>query len=268
MRLFVLTLVLLLAVSPAWAVILGGRIEQGGLAAGLTEPDSTVTLDGAAVPLDPDGRFLLGFGRDAPPTAVLEIRSADGEVERKTLTVTPRQWPEQRIDGLAADKVTPDAAQLARIRAEADLVAERRRRVSSEALFVTGLALPAEGPVSGVFGSRRVLDGQPRAPHSGTDIAAPEGGKVASAGDGVVVLAHPDLFYTGATVMIDHGLGLVTVYAHLSRIDVAEGRKVAKGEAIGAVGASGRATGPHLHWGISWLDVRLDPETVMTVLGR
>lgn len=258
--LWVLGLALLAGAARA-EVSLEGRAEQGGLMVGRAPPGAVVTLDGRPVPTDAEGRFLIGFGREAPAQAVLTVGG-----ERRILAVAKRDWPVQRIDGLPPDKVTPDPAQLARIKAEADLVAERRSHVTAEARFLAGLAAPAEGRISGVFGSQRVLNGEARAPHSGTDIAAPIGAPARSVGDGVVVLAHPDLFFTGRTVMIDHGLGLISVYAHLSRLDVAEGRSVVKGETIGAVGASGRVTGPHLHWGVSWLDVRLDPETVLTVL--
>ncbi|CAA7620668.1 M23 family metallopeptidase [Magnetospirillum sp. UT-4] len=248
---------------PAFAFELSGRFEQGGIALGRAAPGSAVRLDGRAVPVDSMGRFLLGFGQEAAAVAVLEV---DGE--RRELAVAPRDWPVQRIDGLPPAKVTPDPAALVRIKAEAALIAERRAAISPESRFLGGLVAPADGPVSGVFGSRRILNGEPRAPHSGTDIAAPVGAPVRSVGDGVVTLAHPDMVFTGLTVMVDHGLGLQTVYAHLSRAEVSEGQRVAAGQVIGAVGASGRATGPHLHWGASWLDVRLDPETVMAVLAK
>jgi murein DD-endopeptidase MepM/ murein hydrolase activator NlpD len=259
-------LAVLLSASAHAETTLSGRLEQGGIALGRAEAGSAVSLDGRGVPVDADGRFLLGFGREAAPEAVLEVRHATGAVETRRLTVAKRPWPVQRIDGLAPDKVTPDPRQLARIKAEAELVAVRRSTVSLQPLFLSGLAPPADGPVSGVFGSQRILNGEPRAAHSGTDIAAPAGATVRAVADGVVVLAAPDLFFTGRTVMIDHGLGLQSVYAHLSAILVAEGSHVKRGEAIGRVGASGRATGPHLHWGASWLDVRLDPETVLAVL--
>lgn len=261
MRRICVVAITLLCATAAQAVELDGRLEQGGIVIGRAQPGTPVRLDGRAVPTAADGTFLLGFGRDAAAQAVLE---ADGE--RRALNIAHREWKVQRIQGLPPAKVTPDPAELTRIKAENELVAARRAVVSPLALFLSGLAQPADGAVSGVFGSQRVLNGEARAPHSGTDIAAPTGAPARSAADGIVTLAHPDLFFTGATVMIDHGLGLQTVYAHLSRLDVAEGQSVGKGQIIGAVGASGRATGPHLHWGATWLDVRLDPETVLEVL--
>lgn len=261
-RAFLLAAVLMLAGLSAQATTLNGRLEQGGLVLGQARAGAPVRLDGRTVPTDAAGRFVLGFGRDAPAQAVLEV---DGQPQM--LTIAPRPWTVQRIDGLPSAKVSPDPAALARIKAENEMVAARRATVSPVALFLSGLTAPADGPVSGVFGSQRVLNGQARAPHSGTDVAAPAGAPVRAVADGVVSLAHPGMFFTGITAMVDHGLGLQSVYAHLSRLDVAEGQRVRKGEVIGAVGASGRATGPHLHWGISWLDVRLDPETVLAVLG-
>lgn len=250
-------------ILPAHALDLSGRAEQGGIMVGRTSPGAPVVLDGRPVPVDEDGRFLLGFAREAADRAILEVAGT-----RHEIAVAPRQWDIQRIDGLPQAKVTPDFAALARIKDEAALVADRRARSQPAALFLGGLVQPADGPKSGVFGSQRILNGEPRSPHSGVDIAAPVGAPVRSVADGVVTLAHDDLYFTGMTVMIDHGLGLQTVYAHLSRIDVTEGDRVTAGQLLGAIGASGRATGPHLHWGASWLDVRLDPDTVMAVLGR
>ncbi len=255
--------------DPALAgIVLTGRAEQGGLILGRAEPGSHVSLDDRPVPVDGEGRFLLGFGRDAAPTAELRVMRPDGSEERRALAVGRRNWPVQRIDGLPREKVEPDAASLARLKAESEMVRAVRDRVSLAPAFLDGLARPAEGPVSGVFGSQRVYNGIGGAPHSGLDIAAPAGAPVRACADGKVVLAAPDLFLTGRTVMIDHGLGLVSSYAHLSRLDVASGTVVRKGDLIGAIGATGLATGAHLHWGVSWLEVRLDPEAVENTLRK
>lgn len=251
----------LLSGVAAEAADLQGHLEQGGLALGRVAPGTDVRLEGRSVAVDDAGRFLLGFSRDAPGQMRLEIA---GKTE--TLDIAPRNWPVQRIDGLPQAKVTPDPAQTARILAENRLIAERRSRSAASAFFLAGVIWPVDGPVSGVFGSQRVLNGEARAPHSGLDIAAPEGAAVKAVAAGRISMAHPDMFLTGRTVMIDHGLGLQTVYAHLSRMDVGEGQWVEAGQVIGAVGASGRATGPHLHWGVSWQDVKLDPQTIFTVL--
>ena len=251
--------------SPAHAEppLLAGTAEQGGAVMGRAAVGAKVFLDGAMVPVDGSGRFVLGFGRNAAAKAEVKVVGANGKVSRVALEVRPREWPVQRIDGLPQEKVTPPAALLARIAADSKAVAAARERRRPTADFLGGFVLPVQGRVSGVFGSQRVLNGEPKAPHSGLDLAAPVGTPVHAAADGVVSLVHPDMFYTGETVMIDHGLGLQTVYAHMSRIDVKLGQRVRQGEAIGAVGATGRATGPHLHWGASWLDRRLDPETLL-----
>ncbi|WP_142847885.1 M23 family metallopeptidase [Telmatospirillum sp. J64-1] len=262
-----LALLALLAAAPAFAApVLEGRAEQGGLLVGQTDPAAQVHLDGKPVTVGPDGRFLLGFARDAAPQAVLEITPPGQPPERVELTIAKRDWDIQRIDGLPQSQVTPDPELLKRIRAESALVAKARAQSVDTAYWQEGFAQPAEGRRSGVFGSQRILNGEPRAPHSGVDIAAPTGTPVLAAAPGVVMMAHPDLFYTGMTVLIDHGQGLNSVYAHLSEITVTEGQHVARGEVIGAIGATGRATGPHLHWGVTLGDVRLDPETVLDVL--
>lgn len=259
-------LILLLAAPACAGTRLDGPIEQGGLAVGHAEPGARVHLDGRPVPVDRDGLFLLGFGRDAAPTAELRVTSPDGTEDVRALAVGRRHWPEQRIEGVPREKVEPDAASLARLKAETEMVRAVRSAAPTQAKFAGGLLRPADGVVSGVFGSTRVYNGVAGAPHSGVDIAAPTGAPVRAVADGVVVLAAPDLFLTGRTVMIDHGLGLISSYAHLSRLDVAPGRAVSRGEVIGAVGATGLATGAHLHWGMSWLELRLDPETVSTAL--
>ncbi|EME71725.1 metalloendopeptidase-like membrane protein [Paramagnetospirillum caucaseum] len=247
---------------------LSGHAEQGGLMIGRTEAGAKVSLDGRSVPVDGQGRFLLGFVRDSAPTAELRVTLPDGAEESRALAVSRRDWPVQRIEGLPRDKTEPDAASLARLKAETEMVRAIRGRVTldSAVLDGNGVLRPAQGTVSGVFGSQRVYNGIGGAPHSGLDIAAPTGAPVAATADGTVVLAAPDLFLTGRTVMIDHGLGLISSYAHLSRIDVAAGAKVRKGDPVGAIGATGLATGAHLHWGMSWLDVRLDPEAVENTL--
>lgn len=266
MRVLAVVLALLWAVPAVAEVSLSGRLEQGSLVLGRTEPGSRVSLDGFAVRVAPDGSFVIGFGRDAKSPARLSVHLPNGATEEHVLDIAPRDWPVQRIDGLPADKVVPDPQQLERIRDEAMLVAARRRRDSATAWFAQGFAAPTDGVVSGVFGSQRILNGQPRAPHSGSDIAAPAGAPVRAAAAGVVSLTA-DLFFTGQTVMIDHGHGLSSIYAHLSATAVREGDAVERGQLIGRVGASGRATGPHLHWGVSWFDQRLDPERVLA-LGR
>jgi murein DD-endopeptidase MepM/ murein hydrolase activator NlpD len=237
------------------------NLQQGGIVHGHAEPGTSVTANGREVPVAPDGRFIVGVGPDAPPALNLEAIDAAGATARISLSVGQREYQTQRVDGVPPETVTPDPAMLERIRREAEMVRAARRSVSTETGFDQQLAWPARGIITGVYGSRRILNGEPRAPHFGVDIAAPAGTPVIAAADGVVTLAA-ELFLTGNTVVIDHGLGFSTTYAHLSRLAVAPGARVRQGEAIGAVGATGRATAPHLHWGADWLDTRLDPHLI------
>lgn len=263
MRRLGLALVLLLLALPLRAeVSFSGAFVQGGLVVGRVAPGTSVTFDGRPLRMAEDGRFLIGFGRDTT-SATLVLVHADGRHETRMLVVEKRSWLIQRVDGLPQQTVTPNEAELQRIRDEAALVAEARRRDSPAPLFGTGFIWPAIGPISGVYGSQRILNGQPRAPHYGVDIAVPVGTPVVAAADGVVSLVHGDMFLTGQTLIVDHGFGLNTVYYHLSAITVVAGQAIKQGEVIGRVGATGRATGPHLHWGMNLFDIRLDPALVV-----
>ena len=240
-------------------VELSGAVTQGGIVFGRTDPDAAVRLDGRPVRVSSDGHFVFGFGREATGQAVLEIRRADGRVTRMPLTIAPRQFEVQSVDGLPQNLVTPNPEEEARIAREQAQVLEARKLDLDRALFESGFIWPAQGPISGVYGSQRVLNGTPRAPHYGVDVAAPEGSAVVAPADGLVTFAKPDLLLTGGTLVIDHGHGLSSTFIHLSRIDVAVGAEVKQGARVGAVGATGRASGPHLHWGMNWFEVRVDP---------
>ncbi|HEX7968508.1 MAG TPA: M23 family metallopeptidase [Stellaceae bacterium] len=250
------------APCSAGTLSLEGAIEQGGLVRGKTDPGAEVTLDGRAVRVAPDGSFIFGFGRDAPSTAALDVAFADGSHEHRDLAVGVRHYDVQRIDGLPELQVTPDAATLERIKREGAVIARARAADSSLLFFEAPLAWPAQGPISGIYGSQRILNGEPRAPHMGVDIAAPRGSPIVAAAGGTVTLAERDLFYTGGTVIIDHGYGLATTYQHMDSVDVTVGQHIVAGQRIGTVGATGRVTGPHLHWSLNWYDVRLDPMLV------
>jgi murein DD-endopeptidase MepM/ murein hydrolase activator NlpD len=254
-------LALALWASPcaAGTLSLEGALTQGGLVRGKTEAGAAVTLDGRAVRVAPDGSFVLGFGREAPAEAMLDITFADGSREHRSLAIAARQYDVQRIDGLPPQQVTPDAAMDERIKREAALISAARKADSDLLFFEAPLRWPALGPISGVYGSQRILNGEPRTPHMGVDIAAPRGTPVMAAAAGTVMLAERDLFFTGGTVIIDHGYGLATTYQHMDRVDVTVGQHVEASAPIGTVGATGRVTGPHLHWSLNWYDVRLDP---------
>lgn len=259
-RVCVLSLIAILSVpAGARAVELDGAFTQGGLVVGRTDPGAEVRLDGTPIRVGGDGIFLLGFGRDAPASAELDVRAPSGGLERKQLVIKPRTYKISRIDGLPSRQVTPDPEALARIRADNAAIGEARRRDSDETGFLGGFSWPVVGRLSGVYGSQRILNGKPRSPHNGVDVAAAEGTDVRAPAAGVVALAYPDMFYTGKTLIIDHGHGLTSVYAHLDAISVKDGQRVAKGELIGKVGRTGRATGPHLHWGVTLRSTHLDP---------
>ena len=245
--------------DPMPALTLDGPLLQGGLVLGRAPPGWTVTLDGAPVAARPDGRFALGFGRDHPGAAVLRAAGPDGVIER-ALRVAAREYATQRLDGLPPRLVSPAAADLARIRREQAAVDAARAAVSDLDGFLGPFHWPATGPITGVYGSRRVLNGEPRQPHYGIDIAAPEGRPVTAPAAGRVTLAEPDLFFSGGTVILDHGLGVSSSFLHLRDIEVTVGRRLAAGERFAAVGSTGRSTGPHLDWRMNWGAVRLDPQ--------
>ena len=252
------------ALDAASALELEGPITQGGLIVGRAEPGARVALDGRAIRVAPDGRFLIGFGRDHSPRAGLTVTAPDGRVTRRTLAIAQRRYDIQRIEGLPPKLVTPDAETLKRIEDDRAQIRAVRSIETPEFLFGLGFAWPAAGPISGVFGSQRILNGEPRAPHLGLDIAAPEGAMVRAAAPGRVALAHEDMVLTGKTLLLDHGHGLTTSYIHLSEILVRAGESVAQGAPIGRVGKTGRTTGAHLHWGVNLFDVALDPALLVS----
>jgi len=258
-----LAAILLLAV-PAFAgtLTLDGPLEQGSLVRGTVTPGARVSLDGKKLRVAPDGHFIFGFGRDAPDHAALDVTYRDGGKEHRDLTVAARQYAIRDIEGLPEEQVSPGPELLERIKRENGEAAAARAIDSNLRFFETRFIWPVTGPISGVYGSQTILNGQPRAPHMGVDIAAPPGTPIKAPAAGTVTLAEKGFFMTGGTVMIDHGYGLSTVYFHMSRLNVKLGQKVAQGQVIGAVGATGRATGPHLHWGLNWYQLRLDPALV------
>jgi murein DD-endopeptidase MepM/ murein hydrolase activator NlpD len=247
--------------SPGFAqdLTLAGALSQGGLVTGRTLPGAEVRLDGRPVRVGADGRFLLGFGREAAPEAVLELTLPDGTLARRTLAIEQRSYDIQRVDGLPQEKVTPPEAVLARIAAERAMVAEVRKVDRPEPWFETGFVWPVTGPISGVYGSQRILNGEPRWPHFGVDVAVPVGTPVIAPADGLVVVAHDDMYYSGGTVLLDHGFGLTSAYLHMKEVLVEEGQMLRQGDRLGSVGATGRVTGAHLDWRFNWFDRRLDP---------
>lgn len=236
-----------------------GDVVQGGLVIGQAPPDSRVRVDGEEVMTGEDGRFLLAFGRDRTEPRQVRVTLPDGTRLARALEPGQRSFDIQRIDGLPQEQVTPPEAVLERIREDAQQARSARQRRDRRNDWANGFSWPLTGPITGVYGSQRILNGEPRNPHWGIDIAAPKGTPVRAPAPGVVTLAHPDMYFSGATLFIDHGHGLVSAFLHLDAIEVEEGDRVEKGEPVGKVGATGRATGPHLDWRINLGEIRIDP---------
>jgi len=262
------TLVLLLVPMLAAALEIEGEAVQGALLEGRADPGSRVMVDGRQVPVGPDGRFLVGLDRDAPEQVEVRAVGPQGGTERELLAVRQRDYDVQRIDGLPSNQVSPDAETLERIREDAARVREARATRRPAMDFTSGWQWPVTGPISGVYGSQRILNGQPRQPHYGIDIAVPTGTPVEAPADGVVTLAAPDLFFSGGTLIVDHGHGLSSAFLHLSRMLVEEGEAVRRGEVIAEVGATGRVTGAHLDWRMNWFDARIDPSMLVAPMNE
>jgi murein DD-endopeptidase MepM/ murein hydrolase activator NlpD len=243
---------------------LTGPMTQGGLLFGKTLPGAKLTLDGEPVMVGPDGRFALGFGRDSALSATLKAVYPGGATETLPITIADREFNIDRVDGVDQSKVdgfTPE--QLKKIEADTAKKKAARATTTGEALWAEGFAWPATGRVSGVFGSQRIYNGVPKNMHGGLDIAAPTGTAIKSPAAGIVRLAEPDMYFEGGLVLIDHGHWVESAFMHMSRIDVQAGQRVAKGDVLGAVGATGRATGPHLHWGLKWTNRIVDPQLLV-----
>lgn len=232
---------------------------QGAALIGSVEPGTHVRFAERAVSVDARGRFIIGLAYDAPPAAVVELTPPGGSVRRFEYAVARRDYDVQEIRGLPQGMVEPPPEVQARIAADQRKVAAARAFDTDRGDFLEPLHWPLAARVTGVYGSHRVLNGVPRQPHFGIDLAAAQGTPIRAPAAGVVRLAERDLYYTGGTVILDHGHGLTTAYLHLSKLDVKLGQSVVVDEVIGRVGATGRATGPHLCWRANWFDVRLDP---------
>jgi murein DD-endopeptidase MepM/ murein hydrolase activator NlpD len=258
-------LVLLLCLLPmaSFSLELKGELVQGGMLVGQVTPGEQVEVMGRPVRVDDQGLFVFGLGRDAPAEIKLTHTNGGNEVVTYSYAVAQRVYREQRVEGVPQKTVTPPPEVLERIRREATLVREARTVDDRRTDFLSGFVKPLEGPITGVYGSRRVYNGTPGNPHYGLDIAAPTGTEVFAPAPGVVTLVHRDMFYSGGTLLIDHGYGISSTFIHLSELLVEEGQQVAPGDPIARVGATGRATGPHLDWRINWFDVRLDPALVL-----
>ncbi len=248
------------------SVTLQGSLQQGGLVLGSVEAGSSAYYREQSLPMTDAGHFLLGLGRDAPSTIELRVVDSQGIETVQGFKVAKRDYRIQRVNGVPSKTVTPAEADLTRIRSDSKLVKQARREITARVDFLDGFQIPLDGPVTGVYGSQRVYNGVPKNPHYGVDYAAPTGTTVLAPAAGIVRLAHLDLFYSGGTLIVDHGHGLSSSFLHLSDILVEEGALVSRGQPIAKVGATGRATGPHLDWRMNWHKERVDPQLVLETL--
>jgi len=260
-----ISLFFLLITTSSFAVTFDGKFIQGSFILGKTEPGSEVFIDKKKVKVTSDGYFVFGLSRDRKYDVVITLNK-DGNKQKIVKKVQKRKYDIQRIDGLEEKKVTPPEEVYERIKRENKWIGEVRAIDSNLIFFSKKFIVPIENAIiSGVYGSQRILNGKPKWPHYGLDFAADEGTKIKAMLDGTVTLAEPDLFYTGGTLIFDHGHGISTLYMHMKKVLVKKGQKVKQGDVIGTVGSSGRATGAHLDVRLNWFQTRLDPATVLDI---
>lgn len=236
---------------------LHGQPRQGELLFAFATPKADVFLNGAEITPRKDGWFAVGIGRGDTGDLVFTVKK-NGKTLEKTFKIQPREWNIQRIDGLPENKVNPSSEETARIEKEAAAIADARSKKTKMQMPLC-FQMPADGRISSVYGSQRILNGEEKTPHNALDIAAATGTPIFAPADAKVLLAYDEMFLTGKTVLLAHGQDVTSSYSHLSKLDVETGDKIKKGQKIGEIGSTGRATGPHLHWVVMWRDKRVDP---------
>ena len=255
-------LIIIFTATQVSAVEFKGKFLQGNYIIGITDPSVKIIIDKKSVKVSEDGYFVFGIDRDRKfDLTITKIK--DGKKEKIIKKVLKRKYNIQRIDGLEESKVTPPESVYKRIKEENNKIGEARAINSDLSFFKNQFIMPVEGIISGVYGSQRILNGKPRWPHYGIDIAAKKGTLIKSSGSGVVTMAEDDLYYTGGTIIMDHGHGISTIYSHLETVMVSIGDKINKGDIIGTVGSTGRSTGPHLDFRVNWFQTRLDPMSIL-----
>ena len=259
-RLFFLIIFLISAHSNA--VEFEGKFLQGHYIVGITSPSAKIIIDKKEVKVSNDGYFVFGIDRDRKFDLTI-TKIQNGKKEKIIKKVLKRKYNIQRIDGLEESKVTPPESVYKRIKDENNKIGKARSINSDLPFFKNQFIMPVEGIISGVYGSQRILNGKPKWPHYGIDIAAKQGTMIKSSGSGTVTMAEDDLYYTGGTIIMDHGHGISTIYSHLENVMVSVGDKINQGDIIGTVGSTGRSTGPHLDFRINWFQTRLDPMSVL-----
>jgi murein DD-endopeptidase MepM/ murein hydrolase activator NlpD len=248
--------------SQLQAIEFEGKFLQGYFILGSTNPSAKILVGKKEVKVSKDGFFVFGIDRDRKFDLTF-TKIINGKKNIITKKVLKRKYNIQRIDGLEESKVTPPESVYKRIKKENNAIGEARAINSDLNFFKDKFIMPVEGIISGVYGSQRILNGKPKWPHYGIDIAAKQGTMIKSSGAGIVTMAEDDLYYTGGTIIMDHGHGISTIYSHLENILVSVGDKINQGDIIGTVGSTGRSTGPHLDFRINWFQTRLDPMSVL-----
>ena len=254
--------IIFLIITPVKAIEFKGKFIQGHYIIGITDPSANIMVDKKKVRVSDDGYFVFGIDRDRKFDLVI-TKIKNGKKEKIIKKVLKRKYNIQRIDGLEESKVTPPESVYKRIKEENNKIGKARAINSDLPFFKDQFIMPVEGIISGVYGSQRILNGKPRWPHYGIDIAAKKGTMIKSSGSGTVTMAEDDLYYTGGTIIMDHGHGISTIYSHLETVLVSVGDKINQGDIIGTVGSTGRSTGPHLDFRVNWFQTRLDPMSVI-----
>ena len=268
-QLIVVLLIIMCVFSFALAgtPLIEGELTQGSLLRAKLPPNSKVKLNGELIKVAPSGDFVFGFGRDAALMHSLSWQlSGESHWKRMPITLTKRSYPTERIEGVEQKYVSPPPDVLERIGQDNREVAQARTYNTDSLYFAADFILPAQGRISGVYGSQRIFNGEPRRPHFGLDIANKIGTPVVAPAAGIVRLAHPDMYYSGGTLILDHGFGVSSTFIHLSALHVEVGQKVEQGQLIADIGATGRVTGPHLDWRVNWFKERLDPGLLVSLL--
>lgn len=247
---------------------LQGSPMQSGLLRGHVDPGEEVFYADRQLKVTPDGSFILGFGRDVPLQQTLTLIDPEGKAHVHPFRLKQRTYDIQKINGISQRMMNPSEDDLQRIGQEAQQVAKARQQEIERLNFQETFIWPVIGRISGIYGSQRILNGEPRRPHFGIDIAAPTGTPVKAPAGGLVTMVHGEMFYSGGTLIVDHGYGLSSSFLHLNKILVKEGDPVVQGQIIATVGASGRVTGPHLDWRINWFDQRLDPALLVAPMPK
>ena len=265
MKYFIIFFIFFFSFSISNAVELKGNFMQGSFILGKTDPGSNITIDKKIIKVSKDGYFAFGIGRDRKNNVIIKVKKGSKTeiIEKKILK---KKYKIQRIDGLPKKQVTPPKEVYERIKNDNILIGKARSINSDLDFFKNKFIKPINNAIiTGVYGSQRILNGKPRRPHYGLDYAAKEGTPVKAMLDGVVTLAEKDLYFTGGTIIFDHGHGISTLYMHMKDVDVKKGQTIKKGDIVGTVGKTGRSTGPHLDIRLNWFDVKLDPSTILNL---